>query len=269
MAQEKAWERYSEEGWLVGYAEGVLRVRLSRGVGNRLHPAGISAFERLLDALAQDKEVRAVWLSAEGEDFCQGMDLADADLAAWMAEGKAERMRFAKQGQAMIEAWASLPIPTVVSMRGRAMGAGACLVTAADFRVAYAGGVLCFPEVDRGMHLSWGILPRMVREYGLPWARRLAMVGERVRIGSLPARAFYLVDEGTEDEQAERLAVALAQKPPLAMRSIKAVLREVTKEDNLATADDALFFAQTVGSEDFQEALTAFFEKRPGRYQGR
>ena len=109
----------------------------------------------------------------------------------------------------------------------------------------------------------------MVREYGLPWARRLSMVGEKVRIGSLPDRAFYHVESGQEDEQAERLATSLAAKPPLAMRSIKSVFREITKEDNLATEDDALCFAQTIASEDFVEALAAFFEKRKGQYKNK
>ncbi len=262
------WERYSGAGWHVESADHVVKLRLERPPGNRLNLEVLKRLDDIIHTLAQEESVRSVLLWAAGDDFCQGVDLADEDLAALMAEGRAERMQFAKLGQQVIEGWISLPIPTVVALQGQAIGGGACLVTASDFRIAHPSARLSFPEIDRGLHLSWGILPRMVREFGLPWARRMAMVGEKVQIGALPDRAFYQVGEGQEREQAERLAVALASKPPMAMRSIKSVFREITKEDNLDTEDDALHFAQTIASQDFVEALAAFFEKRKGEYKG-
>lgn len=262
------WESYSGAGWRVESAEHVVKLRLDRPPGNRLNIAALERLNDIVHALAQDEWVRAVLLWSTGEDFCQGVDLNDEELVALMTEGRTERMRFAKLGQQVIEGWISLPMPTVAALRGHAIGGGACLITASDFRVAHPSARLSFPEIDRGLHLGWGILPRVVREFGLPWARRLAMVGEKVQIGSLPDRAFYQVGEGQEDEQAERLALALASKPPMAMRTIKSIFREITKEDNLDTEDDALHFAQTIASQDFTEALAAFFEKRKGDYKG-
>ena len=125
-----------------------------------------------------------------------------------------------------------------------------------------------FPEVDRGMYLSWGILPIAVRELGTPLARRLALVGTAEQVSMLPTGVVVHSGEGW-DEQARELAVELAKKPPLAMRANKQVLQEAGRGVSDAAARDPERFAATTGSEDFGEAMAAWINKRPPEFNGR
>ncbi len=204
--------------------------------------------------------MRAVRLRAEGADFSLGADLRDPALAAAITGGEASRRALAELGQQVVDALASLPVPTVVAARGRILGAGACFFTVCDFRLAAPGATLGFPEVDRAMHLSWGILPRMVRTYGESTATRLALLGDPIAVDRL-GETVERVDD--PDAASEALARRLADKPALALREILAVLR---------TGDasrDAERFAATAGSADFVEAMTAFLTKRSADFRKR
>jgi len=227
------------------------------------------ALEDLALAFAKSDDLRAVWLSSEGTDFSQGADLKDPMLAAQMAGDADRRAEVARLGGRLIEAWSNLPIPTVVSGRGRIIGAGACLFTVCDFRYAARGATLAFPEVDRGMHLAWGVLPHLAREYGAPLTRRLTLGGGAIAVDELPMGSVALETPEGVDHAAETWATQLAAKPPLAVRAILSALRAVARGEPHNADRDVEAFAATTGSDDFREALMAWFARRPGVYEGR
>lgn len=239
---------------------GVAEVVLDRPPGNRLSWRLLERLDHVLQGLATlppDSPLRAVVLLARGKDFCHGADLADADMASIVAE---DPVRLAVLGQRVVETLDRLPMPTVAAVTGRAIGGGACLVTACDFRVAGPDAQLRFPEVDRGMHLSWGILPILARELGHAAARRLTVAAEALPLTELPDFARAADDApATAIEWARQLAA----KPPLAVRAILATLQGGDARE------DARRFAETTRSADFVEAMAAFAEKRPGRFDGR
>lgn len=244
---------------------GIAHITLNRPKGNRFSLAMLTDLLALFRSFHQAPELRAVLLTAAGDDFSHGADLQDPAMAEQIAGGEAARYTLAENGQALIEQWSTMPVPTVVAARGRIIGAGACLFAAADFRFAVENFSIQFPEVDRGMHLSWGILPHMVREFGWAPTRRLAMAGEVLRSSELPYEAVNLSHD--PEKAATVLVESLAAKPPLAVRSIKHVLSQVAKGH--PPTEDAALFAATVGSHDFAEAMAAWFEKRPGKYRGK
>jgi methylglutaconyl-CoA hydratase len=243
---------------------GVANIILNRPRGNRFSLGMLTDLLALLRSLHQMPDLRAVLLTALGDDFSHGADLQDPAMAEQIAGGEASRRSLAENGQALIDQWSTLPVPTIVAARGRSIGAGACLFTAADFRFTGETFSIQFPEVDRGMHLSWGILPRLTREFGWPATRRLALAGEILRSGDLPAGVATMAPD--PEQAANDFAARLAAKPPLAVRSIKKVLTQVA--NGHPAAEDAGLFAETVGSADFAEAMAAWFEKRPGKYEG-
>jgi enoyl-CoA hydratase/carnithine racemase len=246
--------------------EGVLTLTLDRPPGNRVSLSLISALTEALANTAASPNVRAVHLRATGPDFSAGADLRDPELATLIAGGPKGQRELAHHGATLLDTLARLPIPTVVSARGDAIGAGACLWVAADFRWSNHSFRIHFPEVDRGMHLSWGVLPRLGRELGWPTARRLAL-GQPLDASSLPRDVAEFTED--PDAPAAEWARALAQKPPLAVRAILETFREVDRVDAALASADADRFAVTCGSADFLEAMSAFFEHRPGRYTGR
>jgi len=249
----------------------VAEIRLEDGAGNRFSLARmrrLCGIIEALDGVGPEGLVRSLLWTAAGQNFSHGADMTDPELVAAMTAGDEGRAGVAELGQRLIEALDGLPLVTVVAAQGRIIGAGACVFLAADFRLADDGASLRFPEVDRGMYLSWGILPIAARELGAPMARRLALTGKAERVSALPIGAMYYCGEGW-DERARDLAVDLAGKPPLAMRAIKQVLQEAGAGARDAAARDAERFAATTGSEDFGEAMAAWLNKRPPEFKGR
>ena len=247
----------------------VAHVRLKHPPANRFSFAMMHALEDLAHAFAKTPELRAVWLSASGPDFSQGADLKDPMLAAQMAGSADRRGEVARLGDRLIEAWASLPIPTVVSARGKIIGAGACLFTVCDFRYAASQSTITFPEVDRGMHLAWGILPHLTREYGAPVTRRLTLGGMPTSVQQLPLGSVVMESAEQVDQSARDWATQMAAKPPLAVRAILSAVRAIARGEPHDADRDIEAFAATTGSDDFREALMAWFDRRDGVYKGR
>lgn len=248
----------------------VARVCLDWQPGNRFTLARLQSLYETLEALAQDDTLRCVQLVAAGDDFSHGADLADPAVAERMQQPGGLReagLEIGTLGQRLIDRWRDMPVPTVISVRGHVIGAGACLFAAADFRFAAADARIQFPEVDRGMYLAWGILPDLVSEFGPSLARRLAVAGEVLAATQLPPGVVSVVDEDA-DKAGATLAHQLADKPPLAVREILRVLHTLTQEDVSVVRNDAQRLANSLGSEDFLEAITAWMEKRTPQYRG-
>ena len=214
---------------------------------------------------AVEDGARVLLLTAQGPDFSHGVDLADPELADMLrADGG---IGVATAGQALVDGWARAPLPTVVALQGRVIGAGACLAVASEFRFAAPDTTIAFPEVARGMHLSWGILPRLVSAFGLDWARWLAVGGQPVGVAALGLAAARVVEAPIA--AATAWAHHLAALAPLAVVHIREVLAAIAAGDPSAAADDPARFAATAASADFAEAMAAWFEKRAPVFRGK
>lgn len=255
------------EGLGVSMADRVVTLTLDWPPGNRITLRLLERVERLLKIITADEGIRAVVLQARGADFSFGADLNDKDFTDRLISGEEGRLYVAKLGRRVVDLWASLPMPSIVAARGRVIGAGACFFIATDFKFAAPQTRLQFPEVDRGMHLSWGTVPRLVQEFGWPLARRMALLGEWTPVEQLPPQAVQSVVE--PEAAARELALKFAEKPPLAVRSIKSILCRSSVIDSAIDDQDAMLFSTTVMSQDFSEALAAWFGKRPGQYYGK
>lgn len=253
-------------GLRIAVTDGVATLTLDRAGGNRVSHALLQMMREAFHALSRLQSLRVVVLRAAGPDFSFGADLSDPAMADQIAGGAATRTALATLGQETLDAWARLPVPTIAAAQGRIVGAGACFVCTADFAYAAPGASVLFPEVNRGMHLSWGVLPRLVGRFGTPLAMRLALTGAAVACAELPPAIVCVADA---ESAANALAQDLAAKPPLAVRAIKHVIGAAAERLQETAANDPALFASTIGSEDFTEAMAAFFEKRPGRYSGR
>lgn len=229
----------------------LLRRRLSwRALGDLL---------AITDDIEATHGVRAVVLTAEGDDFCHGADLADAELATVVQRDGGHAL--AARGDALMGAWEALPMPTIAALRGRIIGGGAGLALACDLRVADPGATVALPEVQRGMYLSWQIIPRLVATVGLSAARWLTLTGDALPVTALPGFARIADDPLAE---ARRLAGRVAAASPAAVRGVKATLNRCVDLDPAAA--DAAEFARSVAHPDFAEAIGAWFERRPPRF---
>jgi methylglutaconyl-CoA hydratase len=249
----------------------VVRVAVSRGVATLTldSPANRNALSRAMraqlsaalgDALADDA-VRVVVLDHTGRVFCSGMDLAEA------AGGAAENQGVHEFPDLLESIWHS-PKPVVATVRGPARAGGVGLLAACDVVVAGTSSTFGFAEVRIGVVpaiISTVVIPRMVRNV----AHRLLLTGEV--FDAATAAAGGLVDVVVDDEHVDaavgRQVTALAAGAPLALAATKRLLRAELGGPLSAQLQEMLdLSARFFASEEGQEGIAAFREKRPARW---
>lgn len=178
-------------------------------------------------------DVRTVLVSGRGRAFCAGYD-RDGFRALGDAGGGREEA--AALGGRMADAIAGMRPVTIAVLHGHVVGGGVVLALACDLRLAAADTVFSIPEVDLGIPLGWGGLPRLVTEVGPARARELVMTGRTFTAGE--AERIGIVNrvvpaDGLADA-AETLAAQIAAKPMLPIATTKRHVAELTA----ASVDD-------------------------------
>jgi len=172
----------------------------------------------------------------------------------------------------VVEMLAAYEKPVIAMVNGFALGGGCEMALACDFIFASDNSELGLPEISRGLLPGWGGTQRLPRRVGVPLAKRMILSGETVN--GTEAKEIGLVDEVSKKENLDSVvsefAVKLADKPPLGLKKIKEVINkgvDVDLQSGLKLEQEALgFLLQT---EDFQEGIAAFMEKREPRWKGR
>jgi 2-(1,2-epoxy-1,2-dihydrophenyl)acetyl-CoA isomerase len=210
---------------------------------------------------------RVVVLGGAGEAFCTGADLrAVRDSSAPPADEGLEILY-----NATISAIWNLPKPVIAAVGGTAAGYGCSLAFAADVRIASANARFALSFVRRGLALDGGasfFLPRLAGLRGMEMALR-GNVFDAMR-----ALQLGLVDHVFPAEEfarrVEETAAELAANAPLAIAEIKrAIHRTSTAELEETLAREMDVVRKLVRSEDFQEGLNSFLEKRTPVFRGR
>ena len=235
---------------------------------NALSSAMLEALAARVAELAGDAELRAVVLTGAGRAFAAGADIAEMQR---MTPLEAEAL--SRLGHASLAALEALPVPVIAAVNGFALGGGLELALACDFIYAARKAKLGQPEVNLSLIPGFGGTSRLPRRVGPGWARELVLTGEPIaselaeRIG-LVNRVFD--DEGALLEAALAAGQTIAKKGPLAVGRAKRVLLEGQDADvRLAHALEQQAFAASFASQDRDEGLAAFVEKRPPRFRGR
>jgi enoyl-CoA hydratase len=168
--------------------------------------------------------------------------------------------------------WERLDQMTIAAINGWAVGGGLSLAMACDFRVMADTARIFIPEVRLGLPYMWGSLTRLINLVGMARAKELVMTCDQ--IGADQALAMGLVNRVVSGAQvllaARELAERLLSMPPMAMRRTKEFFRALlSNRAGDITVADAYLGAGCADGEDTAEAITAFREKRAGRYRDR
>lgn len=162
--------------------------------------------------------------------------------------------------------------PVIAMVNGYALGGGNELAMVCDFIYASENSEFGQPEIDRGFIPGWGGTQRLPRRVGLSQAKRIILSGERV--SAKEAERIGLADVVVSMEKLEEttmeFAEKLASKAPLAVKRIKEVMNKGIDTDlksGLNLELEARDFLVT--TEDFQEGIVSFFEKRPPKWKGK
>ncbi len=186
-------------------------------------------------------EVRVVVVRGKGRAFCAGADLRDPPVAeARPGSGRswAERREVGQLGHRMATAIEEMRAITVASVHGHAVGGGLVLLLACDLRVAAADTRFRIPEVELGIPLAWGGIPRLVREIGPARTRDLVMTGRP--FDAAEALALGVVNRIAEPErlaeETRSLVDTLLERPEVPLSITKEHVAAVARALAGATA---------------------------------
>ncbi len=245
---------------------------------NAMGPAFWKQLPLVMEEIGGDEDVRAVALCAEGPAFCVGLDLkAMSDTIGDAGDGGAgRRMQFFKdieRLQGSISSLADCPVPVVVALHGWCIGGGVDLASACDIRVASKDLKLSVRETKMAMVADVGTLQRLPEIISRGHFNELIYTGKD--IGADRCKEIGLVNDlyDTPEEAmkaARELAREIAANSPLAVKGVRSVLKygaDKSVEDGLNYV--ALWNTAFLFSEDLNEAVTAFLEKRKPAFKGK
>ena len=248
-------------------------VRFDRGT--RANPMSLELCRQLTAAarsFENDSETSAIVLTGTAGNFTNGADLKDPALARAREAPLAERRVLMQTGGRMCRAWEELEPVTIAAVEGWCVGGGAAIAVSCDLRAAATDATFYVPEIERGMNLSWGAVPRITHLVGPSKAKRIIILSEK--IPAPRAADWGLVDELAEPGRALDAALAMAERvasmPPVQVRMTKqAINASANALDRAVSHADFDQYMVAAASGDFAEGVRAFLERRPPNYTGR
>lgn len=256
---------------ILNLSNGVFKITLNRPDALNCFTKELGA--RLLSALTDanaNREVRAVLITGAGRGFCAGQDLAEAIQFAKASPvdlGRVVREIY----NPIIAAIRTSEKPYVCAVNGVAAGAGASLALACDVVVASDSASFVQAFAKLGLIPDSGgtfFLPRLV---GLGKASALMMLGDKVSATQASEMGMiYKVVPGTELEgESQRIAQTLAALPTRGLGLTKKLLNSSFSNDLTQQLESEEESQRVAGrTQDFQEGIAAFLEKRAAQFKG-
>ncbi len=228
----------------------------------------IAELRAQMGRLAERSDVLALVITGAGDKvFCAGADLKERRTLS-----PAGVRAHLDQQSALMNEVAAFPRPVLAALNGAALGGGLELALACDLRLGVEGAELGLPEVRLGIIPAAGGTQRLARACGLAVAKELILTGRRVtattaaRLGLLNR---VVKPDGLRAAVQEVLG-EIAHAAPLALGQAKCALDGGWDQPlHAGLALERACYERLLDTEDRQEGLRAFSEKRLPRYQGR
>lgn len=235
-------------------------------IHNAFNDTMIQEFLDVFDKILKDKNIRVVVLTGKGKSFCAGADLN------WMRRVKdytyEENFKESLNLAELFYKIYSIPKPVIGRINGAAIGGGTGFVAVSDIAIASMSAKFSFSEVRIGV-VPACISPYVVRKIGEGRARELFLTGER--ISAEKALKSGLVNGIAEpedlDKRIEEILENMLKCGPNALATCKELLRNVP---GMGFESVKKYTAEVIAklrlSEEGQEGMSAFLEKRPPKW---
>jgi enoyl-CoA hydratase/carnithine racemase len=258
----------SVEGFVsVEIQELVAVVRLERPAKlNALTPEMITQLGQIALDLDKRTDLRAVVLTASGDRaFCVG-----ADIRVWSGLQPLDMWRqWVRDGHRVFDAWANLRLPVIAAINGHAFGGGLELLATSDIRVSEPSATFALPEAGIATCPGWSGTQRLVKLIGPSQVKLLALTGRRIDANN--AQRVGLVQDISEPgnvlAHALELAQQISKQAPISVQLTKQLIDAGTGT-NVAAVLEGMAGALAATTNDAQEGLASFNERRPADYKG-
>ena len=244
--------------------DGIARIIFNRPKHNSLSIAMIKEINLELGALLADKSLKCLVISGEGKSFCAGVDVEDhkPDVVDEMIT----------TFNRLFELVDKLEIPTIAAVHGYCLGGGMEVAIACDMVIAAKGASFGQPEIKLGFLPPYAAI-RLPKLVGQAKALEICITGKRYTADE--GRSMGFVSQVAEDDkfsaEVEKLIGEIKSSSPIIIRLNKrAVMQNLDKGFAAALADSGdLFLHGLVKTEDFQEGMNSYFEKRKPEWKNR
>lgn len=231
---------------------------------NALTMGMLHQLEDHLVAIERNNDVRAVILTGAGpKAFCCG-----ADIAEWGPLSPADFARFwVRDGHRVFDRVARLSKPVIGALNGHAFGGGLELAACCDIRILTPRTTLALPEGKVGIVPGWSGTQRLMRLLPEAVVKEMALFGRRITADRALALGFAAEVSDDPLMTAKGFADALTDMSPRAAELSKSMIHAAVGEDR-AAAIEALASAAAAASDDRDEGVSAFLEKRSPKFTG-
>lgn len=177
---------------------------------NALSPATLKELVQAARWFDSRPDIRVVIVAGAGRAFCAGFDLNFFGGADSRPPGHED----ADLGRVMTEQLAGMRALTIAAIQGRCVGGGVVIAAACDLRIVADDAIFSIPEIDMGIPLAWGGIPRLVREIGPVMARELVLDCREFSAAEALVLRFVnrCVPSGRLADEASAWAARLARK---------------------------------------------------------
>jgi enoyl-CoA hydratase len=253
----------------------VARLTLNRpDQRNAVSVAMIEELTAALDDLAASADVRVVIIAGAGPDFCAGADFAEL---AGSRSGQSG-IDYARSFERALTAIAAHPSPVIAQVHGAALGAGCQIAVACDLAVVAEDARLGIPSARLGILINLENIQRLVVAVGPKRAAEILFTG-RAMSGVEAADwglANATVPAADLAGRTRDLAASITESAPLSVRGSKRGIALVLSQLSIArstNSDQVAGFdamaAAALASEDLQEGIRAFRDRRKPGFEGR
>jgi enoyl-CoA hydratase len=221
-----------------------------------------------LQRLKRDDETRVVVLTGAGEKAF----VAGADIKEMREKSVLQARTYGELGQECAHILETMRKPSIAAVNGFALGGGCELALACDIRYASSRAKLGQPEINLGIIPGWGGTQRLARATSIGFAKELILTGRMV--GAEEALQRGLVNAVFEPaelmDKALGTARELAAKSPVALAYAKESTNRALHGDLGANfVNEVNLFSMLFSTDDAQEGLQAFIDKRDPSFVGR
>lgn len=248
--------------------DGVATVILNRPPANALARGVILEVNELLDAVENDDAVRAILLKGEGRFFSAGADIKEFTSIT----SGAAFSELASSGQTIFERVETFSKPVIAAIHGAALGGGLELAMSCHIRLVADNAKLGLPELQLGLIPGFAGTQRLPRYVGFAKAAEMLLTSDP--ISGIEAAQLGLANHAYPEEelfeQANKLAVKIAKKSPIAVKNALEMLQFAKPASYYeGVKAEANAFGTVFVSEDAKEGISAFIEKREPVFKGK